>query len=69
MKIKCRKGTRTEIIDSNADNLYQIVNHLRNKGISIAATDYDKGIVILNDGSVIEDVKQRNKFKEMQKYM
>ena len=63
------KETKTQNVPQNtlvevADKLFNVYGYG-----AIISKDFDKGILVLNNGCIIEDTKQKAKYKEMLKYM
>ena len=60
----------SKIIEVQANNLVDLLDKLVSKYGSnfIIAKDLDKGQLFLNNGYVLEDIKQNEKYKQMKKY-
>ena len=73
MKIKVTnlKTNETRKANMPQKTLLEIANKILNiYGYgAIVAKDYDKGLLILNNGFAIEDTKQNEKYKQMKKFM
>ena len=73
MEIKVTNLKTNETRKSNMPQktLLEIANKILNVyGYgAIVAKDYDKGLLILNNGFAIEDTKQNEKYKQMKKFM
>ena len=73
MEIKVTNLKTNETRKSNMPQktLLEIANKILNVyGYgAIVAKDYDKGLLILNNGFAIEDIKQNEKYKQMKKFI
>ena len=73
MEIKVTNLKTNETRKSNMPQktLLEIANKILNiYGYgAIVAKDYDKGLLILNNGFAIEDIKQNEKYKQMKKFI
>lgn len=63
------KETKTQNVPQNT--LGEVVDKLFNLyGYgTIISKDFDKGILVLNNGCIIEDTKQKEKYIQMKKFM
>lgn len=71
IKVTNLKTNETRKADMPQKTLSEIANKILNVyGYgAIIAKDYDKGLLILNNGFAIEDIKQNEKYKQMKKFM
>ena len=71
IKVINLKTNETRKTDMPQKTLLEIANKILNVyGYgAIVAKDYDKGLLILNNGFAIEDIKQNEKYKQMKKFI
>ena len=71
IKVTNLKTNETRKTNMPQKTLLEIANKILNTyGYgAIIAKDYDKGLLILNNGFAIEDIKQNEKYKQMKKFM
>lgn len=71
MKVKLSNiKNENKIVDVECNSLLEIENNIIKKyGFNyIIARDYDKGIILCENGIYIEDIKQKEKFNNLKKY-
>lgn len=71
IKVTNLKTNETRKTNMPQKTLLEIANKILNVyGYgAIIAKDYDKGLLILNNGFAIEDIKQNEKYKQMKKFI
>ena len=71
IKVTNLKTNETRKVDMPQKTLLEIANKILNVyGYgAIVAEDYNKGLLILNNGFAIEDIKQNEKYKQMKKFI
>lgn len=71
IKVTNLKTNETKKANMPQKTLLEIANKILNTyGYgAIVAKDYDKGLLILNNGFAIEDIKQNEKYKQMKKFI
>ena len=71
MKLKFENNGEKRVMDIQANSLLQVADRItRRYGYgAIIASDYDRGILILNNGVTITDLEENKRYKEMLKYM
>lgn len=61
---------KTKTINTNAKDLVELADMLLATGkVRVETADYDRGILLLSNGIIAEDIEKNKRYKEMLKYM